>query len=205
MKIGIIGSGMIGGTTARLLAGAGHEVAIGNSRGPESLADLVATLGPEAQAVTAEAAARFGEVVLLALPFRALDGLPPADAFAGKIVVDATNPYAPGGGILDLGGRTSSEVVAGHLPADARLVKAFNTLYFETLATGGARQDDRLVLFVAGDDEDAKAVVSGLIEEIGFEPLDTGGLVAGGRRQEPNTAIYNKPLTRAEAETLLRG
>ena len=200
MNIGIIGSGNIGGNAARLFAKAGHDVAISNSRGPESLQDLVAGMGSNARAATVEETASFGEVVLVAIPFFACETLPAAQ-FAGKVVVDATNYYEGRDGQIDFGGLTSGELLARHLP-DTRLVKAFNTMYYETLSTEG-RGEDRLVLFVAGDDDEAKAVVSRLIEEIGFEPVDTGSLRDGGRKQAPGSAIYNEPMTADQATEVL--
>jgi len=198
MNIGIIGSGNIGATAARLFAGAGHNIAISNSRGPETLRDLVDGIGEKARAVTVEEAVDFGEVVLVAIPLFAYETLP-ADRLAGKIVVDATNYYPGRDGSLDFGGRTSSEVISGHLPG-ARLVKAFNTMYYETLATAGSEaEESRLVLFVAGDEEEAKDVVSRLIREIGFSPVDTGSLREGGRRQQPGSPIYNTPMTEEKA------
>ena len=207
MKIGIIGAGRIGATLARLFAGAGHEVAISNSRGPDTLAKLVAEIGSPAAATRTEDAVRFGDVVVLALPWHNIDQLPPADVFAGKIVIDATNPYTAEGEVMDLEGRTSSGVVAGSLPG-ARIVKAFNTIYWKTLAAEGRRDKDpeeRLVIFVASDDVRAKSVVSQLIEDIGFAPVDTGSLREGGRRQQPGTELYNRPITLREARELLAG
>lgn len=207
MKIGIIGSGHIGATLARLFAGVGHEVAISNSRGPDTLAPLVAEIGTGVAATWPAEAAHFGDVVVLALPWRDIDELPSADVFAGKIVIDATNPYTAEGQVMDLEERTSSGVVAGSLPG-ARIVKAFNTIYWETLATGGRRDkdpEDRLVIFVASDDVRAKSVVSQLIEDIGFAPVDTGSLRDGGRRQQPGTELYNRPIILKEARELLAG
>lgn len=135
MNIGIIGSGNIGATAARLLAGAGHSVAISNSRGPETLRDLVDELGPAARAVTVEEAADFGEVVLVAIPFFARETLP-VDLLTSKIVVDATNYYAGRDSEMDFGELASSEVIAQQVP-DAHVVKAFNTMYYETLRTEG--------------------------------------------------------------------
>jgi predicted dinucleotide-binding enzyme len=204
MNIGIIGSGMIGGATARLFARAGHTVAISNSRGPASLAGLVAEIGPNAHAATVEEAADFGEVVLVAIPYGAYASLP-ADRLAGKIVIDAMNYYPQRDQGLDLHGRTSSELVAEHLPG-ARLVKAFNTLYFKILESEGrpdAPIDARLAVFLAGDDAAAKTVVAGLIAELGFAPIDTGSLREGGARQQPGSPIYNRPLTGAEARRAL--
>jgi predicted dinucleotide-binding enzyme len=205
MRIGIIGAGHIGATAARLLVRAGHEVAVSNSRGPESLRDLVAELGAHARAGTVEEAARFGEVVLLAVPWRTPEALPPPEAVRGKVVIDAMNPYRPDGGLYDLGDATSSEEVARRLPG-ARLVKAFNTIYYQHLATRGRPDlpaDERHAIFVAGDDAEARRVVSRLIEDLGFAAVDTGGLRAGGRRQQPGTAAYNRPMTAREARRLL--
>lgn len=202
LKIGVIGAGNIGATVARLLAGVGHEVVISNSRGLESLEELVATLGPNVRAGTVEEAADFGEVVVEAIPFGRYGTLP-AERLAGKIVVDAANYYPGRDGEIELGGLTHSEFIARHL-SGARVVKAFNTMYYETLrAQGRAAGEERLVLFLAGDDAEAKAVVSRLIEEIGFAPVDTGPLREGGHRQEPGTAIYNVPMTVEQAREKL--
>jgi predicted dinucleotide-binding enzyme len=204
MKIGIIGAGNIGATLARHFAKAGHQVGLSNSRGPSSLAAVAKSIGPNACAMTVAEAARFGEVVLLAVPWRTPDALPPPDSVAGKIVIDAMNPYSAEGEVMDIGHRNSSEEVARRLPG-ARLVKAFNTMYYHTLATEARPSGaDRLVLFVAGDDADAKAVVSRLIEQIGFASVDTGSLREGGRKQQPGSPIYNKPMTVPEARRALQ-
>jgi predicted dinucleotide-binding enzyme len=205
MKIGIIGSGHIGGTAARLFVKAGHEVAVSNSRGPESLRGLVQELGPKARAMTAEEAARFGEIVLLAVHWRSTEAYPRPEWVSGKIVIDAMNPYKPDLSLFDLGDSTSSEEVRKRLPG-ARLVKAFNTIYFEHLATRGRTDiavENRHAVFAAGDDAEAKKTVSRLIEEIGFAPIDTGSLREGGRRQQPGSAIYNRPMTGREARKML--
>ncbi len=202
MRIGIVGAGSIGANAALLFANAGHDVAISNSRGPETLEALVAEIGPRASAATVEEVANLGEVVLVAIPFKDYETLP-ADRLAGKIVIDAMNYYEGRDGRIDFGDLTSSEVVTRHL-LHARLVKAFNTMYYETLATTGrAENGDRLVLFVAGDDEEAKALVSRLIEEIGFAPVDTGSLRDGGRKQQPGSPIYNNPMTVEQARETL--
>lgn len=206
MKIGIIGAGMIGATAARLFAAAGHEVAVSNSRGPDSLRPLVDDIGPRARALTVSDAARFGDVVLLAVPWRRPDALPPPAAVSGKIVIDAMNPYAEGGGLEELHGRTSSEHTRERLPG-ARLVKAFNTIYYKHLAANGRRDlpvEQRHAIFVAGDDGEAKRTVEQLIEDIGFGPVDTGALVEGGARQQPGTPIYNRPMTVREARAYVR-
>jgi hypothetical protein len=205
MRIGIIGSGRIGSTAARLFTKAGHEVAVSNSRGPDSLKQLISELGLKAHAMTVDEAARFGEVVLLAAPWSKSEALPSPATTAGKIVIDAMNPYTETGALFDLGGSTSSEEVRKRLPG-ARFVKAFNTMYFQHLATRGNPDlplDERNVIFVAGDDAGAKQVVSRLIEEIGFAPVDTGSLREGGRKQQPNSPIYNHLMTPREADRIL--
>ena len=209
MKIGIIGAGHIGATAARLFAGAGHDVALSNSRGPASLAGTVEEINrevgaPRARAETVDGAAAFGEVLLLAVPWRSPEALPRPGRVAGKVVIDAMNPYGASG-VIDLGDSTSSEETAHRLPG-ARIVKAFNTIFWEHLARQG-RPDlplaDRRAIFVAGDDAEAKTVVSGLIEQIGFAPVNTGPLREGGRRQQPGAPVYNRVLTAAEAKRVL--
>ncbi len=207
MKIGIIGSGNIGATAARLFVRAGHEVALSNSRGGQGLEALVAELGGKAKATTIEDAVRFGEAVLIAIPFGKFSALP-ADAFKGKVVIDAGNYYPERDGRfaeLDSDETTSSEVMSSHLK-EARLVKGFNTIYFKHLATQGESSlplAERRAIFVAGDDTGAKEIVARLIEEIGFAAVDTGFLHEGGRSQQPGTALYNKDVTAKEAAALL--
>ncbi len=204
MNIGIIGAGHIGGTAARLFAEAGHQVAVSNSRGPQTLTSLVQQLGPNVRAATVEDAESFGDVVLIAIPYGRYREIP-APQLSGKIVVDAMNYYPQRDGRIDFGGLTSSELLAKHLPG-ARIVKAFNTMYAQTLATAGkpnAPMNERLVLFVASDDPEAKAVVSRLIEDIGFAPVDTGSLREGGLRQQPGSPIYTREMTAEEAREAL--
>jgi len=208
MRIGIIGSGKIGSTAARLFAGAGHEIAIANSRGPETLTDVVEEIGGNATAATLEEAASFGEVVLVAIPFGAYRDLP-AESLGGRVVIDAMNYYpSRDGNIADLddGGTTSSDLLAAHAP-EAKVVKAFNTMNWQVLRDRGkpGGGDDRLAIFLAGDDAEAKALVAGLIEDIGFAPVDTGNLAEGGRRQEPGSQIYNEPVTESEGRGVLEG
>ncbi|MDQ1391916.1 MAG: 8-hydroxy-5-deazaflavin:NADPH oxidoreductase [Acidimicrobiaceae bacterium] len=207
MKIGIIGSGRIGATLARLFVGVGHEVAVANRHTPETLRALQDELGSALHPASVEDAGHFGDIVVVSIPFHTIDQLP-APALAGKIVVDSNN-YYPGrdGNVsaLDRDETTSTELLAQHLPG-ARIVKAFNTMYFVTLAQSGDRAQDegeRLALFLAGDDAEAKQAVAGLIDEIGFAPVDTGSLAGGGRRQQPGSDIYNRELTGAEARQIL--
>ena len=203
MRIGIIGAGNIGANAARLFARAGHEVAIANSRGPETLEGLVEEIGPNARAATVEEAAEFGEVVMEAIPFGRYEELP-AGRLSGKIFVTASNYYPQRDGEMDLGGLAQSEAVARHL-SGARVVKAFNTIYYVRLAQNGrpeAPLEEREVVFVAGDDDEAKATVYRLIEEIGFAPVDAGTL-AQSKRQEPGSPIYNAAMNPAQAREAL--
>jgi predicted dinucleotide-binding enzyme len=205
MKIGILGAGNIGATSARLFVAAGHEVAVSNSRGPESLRELVSELGPRAHAMTVDDAARFGDAILLAVPWRTPEAIPHSELLRNKIVIDAMNPYRPDGGFYDLGGSTSSEKVLERVPG-SRLVKAFNTIYYVHLANRGRKDlplEERHTIYVAGDDAEAKEIVARLIEEIGFAAIDTGSLREGGRLQQPDSPIYNKTYTAREAREFL--
>ncbi len=207
MKIGIIGAGNIGANAAKLFIKAGHQIAVANSRGAETLKDLVAELGENAQAVSIEEAAQFGEIVFISIPFGKFQTLP-ADAFDGKIVIDSNNYYADrDGGFaeLDENKTTSSEMLAEHLRG-AKIVKGFNTIWFEHLKTQGDVNlpiEERRAIFIAGDDAEAKKTVVRLIEEIGFAAVDTGDLRDGGATQQPDTAIYNRNLTASEAQAIL--
>jgi predicted dinucleotide-binding enzyme len=205
MRIGIIGSGNIGGTLARLWAGAGHEVILANSRGPESLAGLVAEIGPAAAAATPAGAAEAGEVVIVAIPFFRYTDLP-APALAGKIVVDATNYYAGRDGSfpeIQAGRGGSSELLAAALPG-ANVVKAFNTIHFRHLAGDGVPSGTpgRRAIPIAGDDPIAKSTVAGLIDQLGFDAYDAGSL-SDGRRFDPGTPLFNVALTSDEVAAAL--
>ncbi|SEI42679.1 NADPH-dependent F420 reductase [Pseudomonas sp. NFR16] len=188
MNISIIGAGAIGTAIARLIVNAGLKVSIANSRGPESLASLVAELGPLAQGVTAQQASQ-ADVVFLAVNWskiaKAVEGLGRWD---GRIVVDTNNPIeAPLFKPFDLKGNTSSQVVAELLPG-ARLVKAFNHLAPPLLANPEAEGGKR-VLFYAGEDAQAKQTVAGLITQLGFFGIDLGGLQQGQLAQFPGGPI----------------
>jgi predicted dinucleotide-binding enzyme len=181
MTIGIIGAGNIGQAFARILARRGIPATIANRRGPESLAGLVAELGPLIRAGTVpEAAAQ--DIVLVAVNWSklpgALAGLPD---WAGRIVIDANNPIeGPLFKPAELNGRASSEVVAGMLRG-ARLVKAFNHLPPPLLEADPAAEGGRRVLFLSGDDASARAEVAALIDRLGFFPIDLGTLASGAR------------------------
>jgi predicted dinucleotide-binding enzyme len=197
MTIGIIGSGAIGTAFARTLSRAGVEAIISNSRGPESLKELVRELGPSIKAGTREEAAR-ADIVFVAVNWTrlpaAMAGLPD---WKGRIVVDANNPIeAPLFKPADLGGRVSSVVFASLVPG-ARVVKAFNHLRAELLATDPRSHSGRRVLFYSGDDTAAKGEIAALIERLGFAGIDLGSLEVGGElAQFPGGPLPNQNLIR---------
>jgi hypothetical protein len=181
MKFGSIGAGTIGQAVGRHVLNAGHDVIFSNSRGPETLAELVAELGPRASAGTvAEAAA--ADMVLLAPPWdkvpESVAGLPD---WNGRTVIDATNQFSIATRqIADLGEQTGSEYVASLVPG-ARVIKAFNTLYARYIAPNPRHDAGRQVLFYAGDDDAANTHFHELFEGIGFAPVRIGPLRDGGR------------------------
>ncbi|MFC0534165.1 NADPH-dependent F420 reductase [Phytohabitans kaempferiae] len=190
MKIGIIGSGNIGGTLTRRLQALGHDVTVANSRGPETLMELVQETG--ATAGTARQAAEAGEIVVIAVPVAAVPDLP-ADALRGKVVIDVDNYYPQRDGhieAIDDNAVTSSRWTADHLPG-ATVVKAFNTIQSGHLFANGrpAGEPGRIALPVASDDATAKRTVMGLVEELGFDPIDAGTLDESWR-QQPGTPVY---------------
>ncbi|MGW7259578.1 NADPH-dependent F420 reductase [Streptomyces sp. NPDC054834] len=193
--IGFIGSGMIGGSLARLAVSAGLDVVMSNSRGPETLADLVAELGEHARAATPQEAAKAGDVVVATVPLGVYHKLP-ADALAGKIVIDTMN-YYPGrdGRMAELDSReiTSSELLQQHL-ANSRVVKALHNMDWIRLYTRArpAGAPDRSALPVAGADPVAKAEVIGLMDVLGYDAVDIGTL-ADSWRCEPRTPVYVQP------------
>jgi 8-hydroxy-5-deazaflavin:NADPH oxidoreductase len=207
MKIGFIGAGNIGSNLARLFVKAGHEVVLSNSRGPETLDDLAAELGDNATAGTVEQARDFGDVVVVTIPLVAYKELP-VEGWEGRVIIDTNNYYPDRDGKiaeLDNNSTTSSELLEQHLPG-ARIVKAFNTIWFEHLKSQGDTSkplDERRAIFIAGDDSKAKETVAKLIEEIGFAAVDNGFLHEGGLRQQPGAEIYNKDITAKEAAAVL--
>jgi 8-hydroxy-5-deazaflavin:NADPH oxidoreductase len=193
--IGFIGSGHIGGSVARLAVGAGHDVVLSNSRGSETLSDLVDQLGPHARAATPTEAAAAGDIVVVTIPLKAYPSVPIAP-LNGKPVIDTMNYYPQRDGHiarLDDGSTTSSELLQEHL-AGAHVVKAFNNIHFEHIAvlarpTGDA---ERSALPIAGDDERAKQAVAEFIDSIGHDAYDVGPLSEGWRFQ-PDTPAYGQP------------
>jgi hypothetical protein len=201
MRIGFIGSGRIGGTLARQLVALGHEVAVSNSRGPDTLAELVGELGERARAMTAPEAARWGELIVVSVPFGRYRELP-TDGLEGKVVIDTNNYYSGRDGNfpeLDEDRTTSSELLQAHLPG-ARVVKAFNGINWEHLRDYGRASDapDRIGIPISGDDPEAKRTVAELIDAIGFDSVDAGQLAAGGRKHQPGTPPYGADLRTAE-------
>ena len=185
-----MGSGKVGGTLTRRLRDLGYDVSVSNSRGPDSLQPLARETGAE-PATVAEAAER-ADVVVIAIPTRAVPSLP-AQAFDGKIVVDANNYYPERDGDIEpIEDRaiSSSRWVADQFPG-ARVVKAFNSIGAPHLAERGKKAGDagRIALPVAGDDADAKRVVENLVDELGFDPVDAGTLDESWR-QQPGTPVY---------------
>jgi predicted dinucleotide-binding enzyme len=193
--VGFIGSGNIGKTVARLAVEAGHQVVLSNSRGPETLADAVAELGPRAAAATSGEAAAAGDLVVVTVPVKAFPGLP-AVPLAGKTVIDTCN-YGPerDGHIpeLDSGSLTSSELLLRHVP-DALLVKAFNNIFYKHLLSLArpAGAADRSYLPIAGDSAPAKSEVTDFIESLGYGVVDAGTL-ADGWRQATGTPVWGTP------------
>lgn len=200
MRIGIIGAGHIGGALAAMFIEAGHEIGISNSRGPRSLAGLVEALGDKACAMTADEAGRFGDLVVVSIPFGRFREIPVAP-LDGKIVIDTNNYYPQRDGsfaTLDDGRTTSSEMLQEHLPG-SRVVKAFNTMQAARLRSSGRPSGDpaRLGIPIAGNEKLAKQAVAGLIDQVGYDAVDFGDLAAG-RRLQPGSAVYAAGLTGAE-------
>ena len=203
--IGFIGSGHIGSTLARLAIDAGHDVVMSNSRGPETLADLVAELGPHARAGTSDEAAQAAEIAVVTVPLRAVGSVPVAP-LEGKVVIDTNNYYPQRDGQipeLDDESTTTAELLQAQLPT-SRVVKAFNHIRFGDLATQGqaAGTTDRRALAIAGDDAAAKATVTALIDAFGYDVLDAGSLAEGWRFQR-DTPGYIVRLDRAQLAAAL--
>ncbi|MFI7549798.1 NADPH-dependent F420 reductase [Micromonospora sediminimaris] len=205
--VGLIGSGHIGGTVARLAVNAGYDVVLSNSRGPETLTDLVDELGPRASAGTVEAAARAGDLVVVTIPLKSYRSVP-AEPLAGKVVIDTNNYYPQRDGQipeLDAGSVTSSELLQRHLP-QSHVVKAFNNIFFEHLLTLARPGDaaDRSALPIAGDDPEAKATVTDFLDRIGYDTVDAGTLADSWRFQPDTPAygvIYSADPARGEQES----
>jgi 8-hydroxy-5-deazaflavin:NADPH oxidoreductase len=200
MTIGIIGAGNIGAQVARLAVAHGHHVVISNSRGPETLATLITELGPQARAARVADAAKAGEIVVVAIPLKHYRSVP-VEPLAGKIVIDTSNYYPQRDGHiaeLDNESTTTAELLQMHLPT-SKVVKAFNHIYAAQLTTDGrpAGTPNRRALAIAGDDPSAKATVTRLLEEFGFDTVDAGPLKEGWRIQR-DTPGYGPRRTAEE-------
>jgi predicted dinucleotide-binding enzyme len=198
--IGLIGAGHIGSQVARLAVANGYRVVISNSRGPETLAALVAELGPNARAATSTDAAKAGDIVVVTVPLKNYREVP-VEPLAGKIVIDTNNYYPQRDGNipeLDNESTTTAELLQAHLPA-SKVVKAFNHIYAAQLTTDGkpAGSKNRRALVIAGDDAGAKATVTRLLDQFGFDTVDAGPLKEGWRIQR-DTPGYGPRRTAAE-------
>jgi hypothetical protein len=184
--IGFIGAGPIGSQLARLAVARGYDVVLSNSRGPETLSDLIKELGPKARAATPVEAARAGDIVVVTIPLNHYRTVP-VEPLAGKIVIDTNNYYSQRDGQipeLDNESTTTSELLQAHLPS-SKVVKAFNHIQAAAITTDSlpAGAVNRRALVIAGDDPDAKAVVAKLIDQFGFDVVDAGPLKEGWRIQ----------------------
>lgn len=181
--MGIIGAGAIGQAMAKQLVRAGINVILSNSRGPDSLTEVVKQLGPRAQAGTVQQAAA-ADLVFVSVNWSAVEQALSGIDWNGRIVIDANNPVLlPGYRLAELGGRNSSQVLSDLVPG-ARVVKAFNTLLASVLASDPQENGGRRVVFMSGDDTQAKSVVASLIDRIGFASIDLGSLAVGGYLQQ---------------------
>jgi predicted dinucleotide-binding enzyme len=201
--IGLIGAGNIGSQVARLAVANGYDVVISNSRGPETLSALVRELGPKARAATAVEAARAADIAVVSVPLKSYRSVP-VEPLAGKIVLDTNNYYPQRDGHikeLDDESTTTSELLQAHLPT-SKVVKAFNHIYAAQITTDGrpAGTKNRRALVIAGDDPEAKAIVTRLLDQFGFDTVDAGPLEESWRIQR-DTPGYGP---RRNAEELRR-
>lgn len=209
MRIGVIGAGFIGRALTRAAVRSGHQVMIANSRGPDTLRELMNEL--RCQAGTVAEAAAFGDVVILAIPFRAIEQLEPAD-FAGKIVLDANNYYPDRDGsipVLDAYEATTSGMVQRRL-AGARVVKFFNSIMQQDIEADAKPRSasGRRALPISGDDPEAKRIAGELVDQFGFDPVDAGSLEDSWRfeRAMPSYCIpLDAPRLRAALAAAQRG
>jgi len=203
--IGLIGAGHIGSQLARLSVASGYDVVISNSRGPETLSDLVDELGPKARAATAEEAATAGDLVIVTIPLKAYESVP-VEPLAGKIVIDTNNYYPERDGNiaeLDSKSTTSAALLQKHLPT-SKVVKAFNHIEAAKLTSEAQARgtENRRALVISGDNGDAKTIVTSLIDGFGFDVVDDGSL-ANSWRVEPGTPAYGPRGTVAEITDML--
>jgi predicted dinucleotide-binding enzyme len=198
MRIGIVGAGRIGGNAGRLFADAGHEVMFSGSRDPAKLDALAAGAG-NARTGSPRDAVEFGEVVMFSVPWRAVDEvLAETGSLDGKVVIDTTNQYGERG--WEQLPKPAAEINAERMPG-ARLVKAFNTLTAGFQGEAGGRG---VAMFLAGEDAEAKEIASGLIKDIGFEPVDVGGWAEVMIMEAPRRdgAVYGEEYSGADGQRI---
>jgi predicted dinucleotide-binding enzyme len=204
MRIGVIGPGRIGGNVARQAVKAGHEVMLSFSRDPDRLAARAQELG--ASAGSPADAFAFADVVVLAVPWRTIDdALAAAGALDGKIVIDTTNQFGPGGLVALPGGRSAAQHNAERMPG-ARYTKSFNTLTAAFQAEAAEREgDERVVQWLCGDDAGAKATVARLLEEMGYVPVDLGGTATCQVMEAPRRpgAVYGEEYRAPDAQAVV--
>ncbi len=203
LRIGVIGSGHIGGTIGGLWVKAGHPVLF-SSRHPDELKDLVAGLGPLARAGTVAEAIAFGDVLFVAIPYGALPqlGQDYAGALRGKIVLDAGNASARDGALADEVEREGIGVTSQKYLPGTHLVRAFNTMSYMIFAREANRPDPKLAIPIAGDDPEAVQVAAGLVRDAGFEPVVVGKL-ADARRFQRGAPGWGQAVTAAELKQKL--
>jgi predicted dinucleotide-binding enzyme len=204
VKVAVVGSGNIGGGVARQLGAAGHEVAVSFSRDPASLRRLAVEIGPSASVATPSEAVAFGEVVVFSVPWAVIDeAIAACGSLDGKIVIDTTNQFGREG-VVDLDGKTAAEVNQARMPG-ARYTKSFNTLTAGFQHEAAKRRGDNVVQWICGDDREAKAVVSGLITDAGFIPVDLGGTADAAVMEAPRRpgAVYGEEYRAEDAAAVL--
>ncbi|MGO4229265.1 NADPH-dependent F420 reductase [Arthrobacter sp. YAF34] len=205
--IGIIGAGHIGGQVARKAVELGYDVVISNSRGPETLADLVAELGPKARAATPAEAAAAGDFAVVAVPLKSITAVP-VEPLAGKIVLDTNNYYWERDGhfpALDTGEATTSGLLQEHLPT-SKIAKAFNHILFSQITTDGtpAGTPNRRALATASDFPEAVELVTGLYDEFGFDTVNIGPLSESWRVERDRPAYVLRQTAAELTENLAK-
>lgn len=208
MKVGILGSGNIGGNFGIHLAKAGHQVMF-SSRHPEQLKELVQEAGDTAQKGTIEEAAAFGELLVLSVPFKAIAQVAQAIAteVTHKVIIDTCNPYPERDGdiatqVIQDPSLRQSAYTASLFPG-SKIIKGLNTIYFVHLRDYAFRGKDKVAIPIAGNDKDAKKTVSQLLQDIGFDPVDVG-TIADSEVMEVDQLLYNKPMNAQEMKDKLK-
>jgi predicted dinucleotide-binding enzyme len=204
MRIGVIGAGRIGGSAARLLANAGHQVLLSFSRNQASLQQVAREIGANATVGTPSQAVAFADVIVFSVPWGVIpDALEQAGSLQGKIVIDTTNQFS--GGPVSLDGQTAAQFNSARMP-DARYTKSFNTLTAGFQAEAAGRTGSlRVVQWICGDDEEAKEVVAGLVDDAGYQPVDLGGTAECAVMEAPRRAgaVYGEEYRLVDAVEVL--